>query len=137
MASAPDLPLGLNADKLSLSLEERAGGRIVVRWAGRSDARDPGKALEPFLARLLDNAEATRRTVELRFEKLEYFNSSTVGVLLRLLNSARERAIALELTYDAALRWQSVSFEALERTLRSAAGSPPATIRIRAVDRII
>src|SRR6478735_10297086 len=132
MAPPPELPLGFTADRLTISLEERGASRLIARWTGRSDARDPGILLEPFLARLMANAEQTRRLLELRFEKLEYFNSATVGVLLRLLNTARERAMPVEVTYDAALRWQSVSFEALQRAMSSAAAP---TIRIRTVDR--
>lgn len=131
----PDLPMALKADKLTITLEERGDAKLVARWEGRSDAREPGKVLEPFLARLTANAEATQRTLELRFERLEYFNSSTVGILLRLINTARERALSLEFTYDAGLRWQSVSFEALQKALAGGGSAP--TVRIRSVDRVL
>lgn len=128
--SSPSFKLGL----LEVFLEEKPQ-RLLARWLGRSEARDPSRELDPFLMQLLSRAEKEKKTLELRFEKLEHFNSATVGALLRMLNSARERQIPLELWYDASLRWQSVSFEALSSAVRSPGAIAPATIRIRSVER--
>lgn len=121
---------------LEVILEEKPQ-RIVARWIGRSEARDPSKELDPFLVQLLDRSAKENRTLELRFEKLEHFNSATVGALLRMINSARDRQLHLELWYDQGLRWQSVSFEALTSAVRSPGQVAPPTIRIRPVERTV
>lgn len=121
-------------DRLKIEVEERAPNRIVAWWTGRSDARDPGKHLDPFLSQLIAEAQAGNRVLELKFEYLEYFNSSTVGALLRLINSATENQVHVELSYDPALRWQSISFEALERAAAASSGNAP-FVHIRAIER--
>lgn len=132
MAASASQKIGL----LDVFIEERPT-RIYVQLLGRSEARDPSKALDPLFTQLLSRAEAERKTLELRFERLEHFNSSTVGALLRMINSARDRLIQLDLCYDASLRWQSLSFEALSSAVRSPGSALPATIRIRSIERAV
>ena len=132
MAASPRIQIGL----LELVVDEKPD-RISVQWIGRSEARDPSKEVDPLLNDLLARAEKGRTILEHRFEWLEHFNSSTVGALLRMINSARDRQIAVELTYDAGLRWQSLSFEALASAVRPPGSALPPTIRIRAVERTV
>lgn len=132
MAGSGSQKIGL----LDVVIEERPA-RIYVQLLGRSEARDSSKELDPLFTELLARAEAERKTLELRFERLEHFNSATVGALLRMINSARNRLIQLDLCYDASLRWQSVSFEALNSAVRTPGSALPPTIRIRSIERAV
>lgn len=84
-----------------------------IEWAGRSDERNPGEALRPWLTELLQAARLAHASLELRFERLDYFNSSTVSVLLDFVEQARRNAIPLRFVYSPLVRWQRLSFEAL------------------------
>lgn len=129
-------PVPLQVGLLQLIVDERPQ-RIVIQLLGRSEARDPIKELDPLFTQFLTRAEVERKTLELRFERLQHFNSATVGALLRMINSARDRQIQVDLIYDPALRWQSVSFEALSSAVRAPGAALPPTIRIRAVERAV
>lgn len=132
VSGSPPIKIGL----LEVQLEERPD-RLIAHWFGRSEARDTSKEVDPLLKRLLERAEQERRTLELHFERLEHFNSATVGALLRMINSARERAVKVELCYEPGQRWQAISFEALSAAVRAPGAQSAATIRIRAVERAV
>jgi hypothetical protein len=51
--------------------------------------------------------------IELHFEKLEHFNSSTITSIIQLIQDSRARGVKLVLVYDEALKWQKLSFDAL------------------------
>jgi hypothetical protein len=86
---------------------------IELSWLGRSGDRYPGKLLTPYFQAAL--AEATERAVpiELHFQKLEHFNSSTITVIIQFIQEARNRGVHLIMVYDQALKWQKLSFDAL------------------------
>ncbi len=86
---------------------------IVLRWQGKSVDRQPQRALEPFFSRVLDRASDKGLRVEMRFEQLLHFNSSTIGCLIQTFQAARSRDVKLLVTYDARLSWQRLSFDAL------------------------
>ena len=104
-----DLVLG----DLKIAVDESQAGRLVYRWEGMSNSRDPSAALRPFLEVALAEAGTRKATLEMHFEKLSHFNSSTMVVVLRFIDDARKRKVKLSLHYDATLRWQSHSFEAI------------------------
>lgn len=87
--------------------------QIELYWSGASNSRDPSTALRPFFNLLL--AEAARRNarVELHFEKLTFFNSSTVTALMRFVQEAAAASIKLALFYDHSLRWQAHNFRTI------------------------
>jgi hypothetical protein len=58
-------------------------------------------------------AGARNLPIELHFEQLEHFNSSTITSLIQLIQDSRARSIKLILVYDQALKWQRLSFDAL------------------------
>ena len=122
----------LQSEELTLEPEQSAG-LIRMRWLGRSNAREPGKVLRPYLQAALDEAEQTSSRVEMHFEKLEHFNSSTISVLIQLINAARDRRVEMTLVYDHALKWQTLSFEALKRALQPFEGGQPSTVQIKSV----
>jgi hypothetical protein len=86
---------------------------LRVVWSGKSSDRNPGAILDPFFQQLLATAETRHVPVQLRFEKLLHFNSSTIASLIQLIQDARQRKVALTVVFDRKLRWQQLSFDAL------------------------
>ncbi len=103
---------------LAAQLDRADPGVLRVRLSGRSSSREAGNALAPLFDRVLADARAEPRALALHFEKLEYFNSSTIAALVQFIRSANEGGVALTIVYDARQRWQSMSFDALRRALR-------------------
>jgi len=95
------------------ALEEEAPAPVRLLWKGKSSNRHPGEALAPFFRHALAAADNRRVSLELHFEKLEHFNSSTITSIIQLIQDARARAVKLVLVYDQALKWQKLSFDAL------------------------
>ena len=103
---------------LTASLDRQDAGVLRVRLSGRSSSREAGKTLAPLFDRVLADARAESRGLALHFEKLEYFNSSTIAALVQFIRTARDGGVALTVVYDGRQRWQSMSFDALRRALR-------------------
>ena len=82
-------------------------------WKGRSNERQPGKLLAPYFEALIHEAGARRLPLEMHFEELEHFNSSTITALIGLIQRARRDGVKLVLVYDQGLKWQRLSFDAL------------------------
>jgi hypothetical protein len=95
------------------ALEDEASTSVQLLWKGRSNNRHPGEALTPYFREVLATASLRRLPLELHFEKLEHFNSSTITSIIQLIQDSRARAIKLVLVYDQALKWQKLSFDAL------------------------
>lgn len=98
-----------------LTIRRRLVGPELIRleWLGRSNHRRPDDVLNPFLFEVLDQALRQSAGVELRFERLDFLNSSTVAVLVHFLQRARSHGVKLTFTYRSKLRWQRMCFEAL------------------------
>ena len=103
---------------LSAALDRGAADVLRVRFAGRSASREAGKTLAPLFDRILAEAGAEARALALHFERLEYFNSSTIAAVVQFIRAAQERGVALTIVYDGKQRWQAMSFDALRRALR-------------------
>jgi hypothetical protein len=86
---------------------------LRLSWNGKSNSRHPGDVLAPYFRDALAAAGTRKVPIELRFEKLEHFNSSTITAIIQLIQDARTRSIKLILVYDQALKWQKLSFDAL------------------------
>ena len=87
---------------------------VLVSWRGRSTAREPAEFLIPILTRALDRASEIKRPLTLDFCGIEYFNSSTITPVVRILEEAKRRGSTLVVQYDKSLRWQELSFSALQ-----------------------
>jgi hypothetical protein len=98
---------------LTLTVQDEPQGVNVV-WKGRSTARDPAEFLVPILTKALDRATSLRCPLSLDFRNIEYFNSSTITPVVRLIEEAKRRGAALVIHYDKKLRWQELSFSALQ-----------------------
>lgn len=83
-------------------------------WRGKSNERHPGSVLDPFFAQVLDAARAVGVPVEMHFEEVSHFNSSTITSVIQLIHDAREKAIRLVIVYDSKQKWQKLSFDALK-----------------------
>ena len=86
---------------------------IRLAWKGRSNDRQPGKVLDPYFDALVRDAASRSVGIEMRFDRLEHFNSSTITSLIGLVQQARSRGVKLGLLYDKSLKWQKLSFDAL------------------------
>ena len=95
------------------ALENEASTAVQLLWKGKSNNRHPGEALAPYFREVLTIASMRKLPIELHFEKLEHFNSSTITSIIQLIQDSRARAIKLVLVYDEALKWQKLSFDAL------------------------
>ncbi|HZS40072.1 MAG TPA: hypothetical protein VFF06_24750 [Polyangia bacterium] len=91
---------------------------IQMMWRGKSNDRTPSKILGPYFATILASAIERRVPVELHFERIDHFNSSTITAVIQLIQDARTANIKLVLVYDKALKWQKLSFDALRVFVR-------------------
>lgn len=112
------LPPDFTAGTLRLSAAHTPSGAVAVQWQGRSELREPHVHLLPFFEEVIRSARASGQQLQLRFDQIEYFNSSTVAFVIGLISRARELKVGTEIVYDESLRWQSVSFEALRRAMK-------------------
>ncbi|HET8541312.1 MAG TPA: hypothetical protein VFL83_15660 [Anaeromyxobacter sp.] len=103
---------------LAAALDRQDAGTLHVRLSGRSSSREAGKTLAPLFDRVLAEAKGESRVLMLHFDRLEYFNSSTIAALVQFIRSAHELGVGLTVVYDGKQRWQAMSFDALRRALR-------------------
>jgi hypothetical protein len=92
-------------------------GRLRLDWTGRCTLRDPGQALNPYLSEAFRFIEERGTALEMHFEELAQFNSSTIAVVVQFIAIARSRNLAVTLVYDAHAKWQAMSFDALRSAL--------------------
>ena len=102
-----------SAGDLIITAEEESAGSIRLIWQGSSTDRYPGRVLGPYFSTVLGEAATRRSPVEMRFEKLEHFNSSTITCIIQVIQDARKRGVRLVITFDHSLKWQRLSFDAL------------------------
>ena len=109
----------LLADDLTIEVTEPSpSGPLTLHWRGKSDDRYPGKILAPYFAQVLVEAAERETGVEMHFEKLDHFNSSTIAAVIRFIQDARQRGVKLVIVYNQALKWQKLSFDALRVFVR-------------------
>jgi hypothetical protein len=105
--------IDLVAGDLKLAVNPARADAIELTWLGRSNDRHPGKLLTPYWQTALVEATGRVLPIELHFQKLEYFNSSTISVIIQFIQEARNRGARLVMVYDQALKWQKLSFDAM------------------------
>jgi hypothetical protein len=117
---------------LSIEIDRGPGDALLCLWRGASTGRDPASLLLPYFEEVFALASGSDLGVEMHFEGLGHFNSSTVTTLIRVIQRARERRVRLKFVYDDSLKWQRLSFEALRAfaqaegmfSLSTASGEP-------------
>jgi hypothetical protein len=85
---------------------------VTVSWLGKSTASAPGELIGPVLLEAADRAQAGHKRLVFAFERLEFFNSATITVLLRTVRALRGRRVTLTIRYDDGKRWQRTFFDA-------------------------
>jgi hypothetical protein len=102
----------LNANDLAIDVEEQPGV-LRLKWRGKSTDRQPARILDPFFGKALQEVTSKNLVLEMRFEELLHFNSSTIGCLIQAIQEARTRGVKVRLVYDSKQSWQRLSFDAL------------------------
>lgn len=115
--------------ELTVSAEREAANLLRVMLTGKSASRDAGRELQPVFERLLSTAKEEGRTLALHFERLDYFNSSTIAGLVQFIRTAQQAGVGLVVRYDGKLKWQAMSFDALRRALKPFESAEGATLR--------
>jgi hypothetical protein len=90
-------------------------GRQLLYFTGRSMSRHPALIMGPMWSQVLQVAREGGRAIELDFVRIEHFNSSTISALVQFINESRAAGVKIVIRYDATLKWQALSFNALER----------------------
>ncbi|MCC7381117.1 MAG: hypothetical protein IT384_04770 [Deltaproteobacteria bacterium] len=103
----------LVADDLTIELDRSTEGVIRLDWIGKSNARQPSQILGPFFDSVADQAAQSQSMIEMHFERMEHFNSSTITAVIRFIQHLRAQGVRLKIVFDGALKWQKLSFEAL------------------------
>lgn len=106
----------LTAGNLTIEIAEKPE-RIVMKWLGKSDERDPSALISPFLDEI--GKQIDSRSILVEFQKLEYMNSSTVPPIIQFMKNLSDLKIETTFTYDKSSNWQAASFKALETISRS------------------
>src|SRR5690349_2436067 len=104
-------------EELTINRSEVGADAVQFVMTGKSNARDPAKFLVPYFAEALNTAAARHTAIEMHFEGMEQFNSSTIGAIIQIINAARSKGVELRFVYAAEKTWQALSFGAVERTV--------------------
>jgi hypothetical protein len=91
---------------------KQVGNTVTMAWLGQSAAKDPGSALRPYLTRFVDEVKGHELT--LRYNDLDFMNSSSVKVILQFVTHLNAAGITTVITYDDTISWQRLSFQALK-----------------------
>ncbi|MDO9017858.1 MAG: hypothetical protein Q8S73_18300 [Deltaproteobacteria bacterium] len=86
---------------------------VCLAWSGKSNARQADQVILPYLERSLAAAADLGAALELRFEALNHFNSSTIAAIIHVIQLARRRGVRLVVVSDPRRQWQRLSFDAL------------------------
>ena len=98
---------------LTIEVDESTPGLLRLDWRGKSNHRQPDTVLAPFFADMTTRAVTGQRSLEMHFENLEFFNSSTITAIIQYVKDLRDRKVRLTVSFDAKHRWQKIFFDAL------------------------
>ena len=97
--------------KIMVSRDQR--GHLAFAWTGRSNSRDPERLLDAFFRGVVQEAVESGLCVEMRFERLDFFNSATITTLIQFVQEMSRNEARLVLVFDSKKRWQKLSFDVL------------------------
>lgn len=100
-----DLRIGVSVDD--------AHGVIRLDWTGKSNHQRPDLVLSSLFANVTSRAVTERKALDMHFERLEFFNSSTITAIIGHIKDLRDRKVKLTVTFDPDHRWQRIFFDAL------------------------
>jgi len=98
---------------LKIEVEEK-GASINIKWSGMSIDRQPGKFITPVLVNVIKKSSDLNKKVILDFRELAYMNSSSITPVIKILERAKRGRNQITVFYRKSLRWQDLSFSALE-----------------------
>jgi hypothetical protein len=98
---------------LTILVHRDGPGRLALEWTGRSNSRDPARVLDAFFRSVRDEAIAEGSCVEMRFDRLDFFNSATITALIQFVQEMSRSNAKLVLVFDSTKRWQKLSFDVL------------------------
>ena len=79
-----------------LQIEVTEADNVVsCTWRGKSNERNPPEILKPWFEKLLAGATERKGSIEMHFEKIEHFNSSTITALIKLIQICRKSGILI------------------------------------------
>ncbi|MDH4200974.1 MAG: hypothetical protein OEV66_11435 [Spirochaetia bacterium] len=84
---------------------------IFLSWHGKSLDLSPGDFLFPVFREIFDGNE---NNIVMNFEDLQYWDSSSIAVLIKLLGEIKKGNRKITLEYKADEDWQQLSFTALQ-----------------------
>ncbi len=88
------------------------GDTSELKWLGRSEARNPSDALNPYLDSILEKLSGKKLVVD--YCALEYMNSSTVPPIIRFVKACDKSNIETTIQYNSKSEWQTASFKPLQ-----------------------
>ena len=98
---------------LTIEVAEQPGSIFSCTWRGKSNERNPPEILKPWFTKLVAAVTERSGSLEMHFEKIDHFNSSTITALIKLIQVCRKSNVKLVMVYDQSLKWQRLSFDAL------------------------
>jgi len=98
---------------LKIELQEEKD-TINIYWTGKSVDREPSKFITPILVEAVKKSSEKNKRVIMDFRELVYMNSSTITPLIKILERAKRGTTPITVYYNKSLRWQDLSFSALE-----------------------
>ena len=98
---------------LKIELEEKKDA-INIAWSGKSVDREPGKFITPILVNAIRRSSGLNKKIILDFRKLDYMNSSSITPVIKILERAKRGRTQIRVVYKKSLKWQDLSFSALE-----------------------
>jgi hypothetical protein len=98
----------LTSGDLTIEVAVTPEGIYSCTWRGKSNERNP-----PEILKLLASVAERKGSIEMHFEKIDHFNSSTITALIKLIQTCRKGSVKLVMVYDQSLKWQRLSFDAL------------------------
>lgn len=87
-------------------------GELRLDWQGSSHLQNP-QALVSFLDQVLRDVLASRAVIALHFERLAYFNSTTMVAVIRFIRNLSNQDIRVHISYDASSRLQRLFADTL------------------------
>src|SRR5512140_2265985 len=102
-----------------LHVDSNEDGKVLRQlWTGRAVELRPAAALDGYFAPVVERARKGGLTIEHRFEKLEYFNSSFISWVIGHLRKTHEVEVKTIIYFEPKSHMHHSSFDALRHLQR-------------------
>lgn len=99
----------LDSDTFTITFDGK-----TINWAGEIKFQNFYDQLLAFFNEIVKDMTPEHEII-IRFNDLNYMNSSTIQAMMVLLKMLNEQKIYTIVTYDSKINWQRSSFKALEK----------------------